>query len=169
MIKPNKVINWARAVNREAGLIQITGDKKTTPCNFCAKGAGPFEGCFTAGNDIAQGACGNCHYNSEGRRCTFHTSEQQETLAKAAIRNTRAAETHKYASKSPKTDRKRKRGKQDDEEEDTGAQTSPLQHAPPAFNPALPPWANMGAFASPYGMQLGAFASPYGMQFVAQG
>lgn len=112
------------------------------PCENCRRGTGPFEdGCFTGGASIAHGACGNCHYNSEGKRCTYHSSKQQEEAAK---------ESAKESAKSAKRDRKRKRAMQREEEEDSDSPASPKQQPPPAFNPTHPPWANAAGYTGPY-------------------
>ncbi len=70
-----KQIKLGRAVNVEAALIQTCGTLAEKQCQHCKKGSGPFEGCFTV-DGIASGACGNCHYNSEGQRCTFHSKSK---------------------------------------------------------------------------------------------
>lgn len=71
IMRSGRTINWDRPVNVEAVLIQITGSGVYPECSHCAKKLGPFEGCITAAG-IANGSCGNCHYNSEGTRCDLH-------------------------------------------------------------------------------------------------
>lgn len=59
--------------------MQARGDLNTTPCNSCARGAGPFDtGCasFSAGYGPGMkvpfgGACANCFWGGQGGRCTL--------------------------------------------------------------------------------------------------
>jgi hypothetical protein len=80
-----RTLNVERRANYEALLIQATGELPEQECERCVSGWGPFTECVTspiAGN----GACGNCHYNSQGTKCGYHR------------RNTDTAK--KYGSKS---------------------------------------------------------------------
>ncbi len=46
----------------------------------CKKGSGPFRQCVTT--QFGTGACGNCHYNSESGRCSFHKTKKQKRAGK---------------------------------------------------------------------------------------
>ena len=64
--------NWLRAVNTEAVLITGTGDQNIKPYKSCESILGPFpNGCFSF-RGIAYNVCGNCHYNSEGKRYDYY-------------------------------------------------------------------------------------------------
>jgi hypothetical protein len=59
--------------------VQARGNHNATPCNSCARGAGPFKtGCvsfssgYGPGNKIPfGGACANCFWGGQGGRCTL--------------------------------------------------------------------------------------------------
>ncbi|OAF54303.1 hypothetical protein VC83_06610 [Pseudogymnoascus destructans] len=59
--------------------VQARGNDNATPCNSCARGAGPFEtGCvsfssgYGPGNKVPfGGACANCFWGGQGGRCTL--------------------------------------------------------------------------------------------------
>jgi hypothetical protein len=59
----------ARASNLEAVLVQHTG-QTVSGCTHCAGGSGPWVDCVVAPGFLS-GSCANCHYGSEGGRCSF--------------------------------------------------------------------------------------------------
>ena len=55
----------------EAFLAQIVGTEHAAdPCTHCASGSGVFAQCVTV-EGLFSGSCANCHYGSEGARCSF--------------------------------------------------------------------------------------------------
>ncbi|KXX74932.1 hypothetical protein MMYC01_207828 [Madurella mycetomatis] len=72
----SRVLNWDRPTNREAALMQVTGwDPDISECVSCQGNTGPFLNCIVS--DICgNGSCANCHYNSEGKRCSFRQAEE---------------------------------------------------------------------------------------------
>ncbi|KAL2134194.1 hypothetical protein VTI74DRAFT_815 [Chaetomium olivicolor] len=73
-------LNWKRAANLEAFLMQIMGNEAEELCQSCEKGNGPFKGCILSPTSCGNGACANCHYNSESTRCTFHQASKEKNL-----------------------------------------------------------------------------------------
>jgi hypothetical protein len=59
-----------RAVNQEAAMAQLRGQVCADACEHCKKGSGPFESCVVL-RGFFKGSCANCHYGSEGKRCSF--------------------------------------------------------------------------------------------------
>ena len=70
VLRPSRAVNWARGVNQEAVLAQTRGAPPPTPCASCARGAGPFTTCVVVAERLG-GSCANCHYGSEGTRCSL--------------------------------------------------------------------------------------------------
>lgn len=70
-----------RATNLEAMLLGITGDAADPECTTCQSGSGPFVGCFSVAG-VAGNSCSNCHYNSEGTRCSFRTKATRKRGAR---------------------------------------------------------------------------------------
>ena len=60
----------ARAANWEAGLAQVVGTAPSSECSSCAREAGPFTTCQVVEGEL-RGSCANCHYGSEGSRCSL--------------------------------------------------------------------------------------------------
>jgi hypothetical protein len=61
----------SRLANMEALLGQMVGTEHVTdPCAQCTAGSGVWVQCVTVLN-IFTGVCANCHYGSEGTRCSF--------------------------------------------------------------------------------------------------
>ena len=58
--------------NSAAALIQLKGEVREgdAACQPCKQGRGVFKQCI-ANPPLAQGVCGNCHYNGQSWRCTF--------------------------------------------------------------------------------------------------
>lgn len=63
-------VNTDRAANFEALLVQRVGEQQAPACSHCRSGYGPWTLCVTS-NGLLSGSCANCHYNSEGSRCSF--------------------------------------------------------------------------------------------------
>lgn len=82
ILRPDKQVNLTsskRTQNLEAIGIQITGRLDDRgPCTACSEGKGHFVDCFTLGEGIAMGACGNCHYNSKGSKCSYRTQRREQ-------------------------------------------------------------------------------------------
>lgn len=62
----------ARAANVESALAQARGVVAAQPCTSCARGGGPFSECVVLAGQLL-GSCANCHYGSEGARCSFRS------------------------------------------------------------------------------------------------
>ncbi|KAF2179672.1 hypothetical protein K469DRAFT_798433 [Zopfia rhizophila CBS 207.26] len=62
----------ARPTNLEAALAQRSGTLAPAPCTACARGGGPFTTCVVV-TSYLNGSCSNCHYSSEGARCSLRT------------------------------------------------------------------------------------------------
>lgn len=60
----------ARPVNLEARLGQMTGQVSTPTCTHCAGNAGVWSLCVVVAGHF-KGSCANCHYGSEGARCSL--------------------------------------------------------------------------------------------------
>ena len=60
----------ARAPNAEAALAQSRGTIAPQACASCVRGGGPFTECVLVAGQL-RGSCANCHYGSEGARCSF--------------------------------------------------------------------------------------------------
>jgi Protein of unknown function (DUF3716) len=59
-----------RSPNVEAILAQVRGTEEPEPCMSCIRRGGPFAQCVTV-NGWMRGSCANCHYGSEGPRCSL--------------------------------------------------------------------------------------------------
>jgi Protein of unknown function (DUF3716) len=68
--RTSKTLDLQRSSNREAYLAQCVGAVKTAPCKSCLKGQGPWQGCVVVAGFLKE-SCANCHYNGEGKRCSF--------------------------------------------------------------------------------------------------
>ena len=60
----------SRIQNYEAAVGTVVGSVASSPCSHCAAGSGCFARCVTVANRFG-GSCTNCHYNSEGSRCSL--------------------------------------------------------------------------------------------------
>lgn len=69
---PGRTAKLTRASNMEAALVQSTGQVQLVPCAHCGRGYGPWSGCVAAAGFLT-GSCANCHYGSEGSRCSLRT------------------------------------------------------------------------------------------------
>jgi len=72
----------SRAQNVEAALAQARGTVAAQPCASCVRGGGPFIECVVVAGQLG-GSCANCHYGSEGARCSFRNCKhlQQGNLS----------------------------------------------------------------------------------------
>ncbi|KAL2760240.1 hypothetical protein ACRALDRAFT_1067162 [Sodiomyces alcalophilus JCM 7366] len=70
ILREPKELNLSRPSNREAVMMTIVGTAAPTECKSCTKKDGPFDGCFVVPG-VARGSCNNCHWNSEGIKCSF--------------------------------------------------------------------------------------------------
>ncbi|KAK4151274.1 hypothetical protein C8A00DRAFT_17312, partial [Chaetomidium leptoderma] len=65
-----RTLTLNRTYNFEAALMQLTGVEAEDQYDTCKKHTGPFATCVVS--DICSGgSCASCHYNSEGKRCSF--------------------------------------------------------------------------------------------------
>ena len=70
-VREGRTITTGRSSNIEAFLAQMVGTEYVAdPCNHCASGSGVFTQCVTV-NGLFAASCANCHYGSEGARCSF--------------------------------------------------------------------------------------------------
>jgi hypothetical protein len=72
-LRSGRTTNLTRASNMEAALAQMTGQVQSVACTHCGSGNGPWEGCVVADRSL-NSSCANCHYGSEGARCSFRKS-----------------------------------------------------------------------------------------------
>ncbi|KAL2275335.1 hypothetical protein FJTKL_02131 [Diaporthe vaccinii] len=120
--KTKRGLNLQRVINLMATGMQIidTARNGTKACDHCQKGRGPFAECVVV-EGFAAGACGNCHWNSEGSRCDSHPSKAN------APAGTPAKKSRKHKVETPATVEKPARKKR------------PKRHAEePAEQPANP-------------------------------
>lgn len=64
-----------RKKNVEALVIQTVGDIAPSPCVSCQNGHGPFPICVTVPPKYGQPACGGCHWDKQGFRCSFNADD----------------------------------------------------------------------------------------------
>ena len=78
-LRPGKVLRGLAKgqANLESVLGQQRGEVKGGPdaCHHCQLSRGPFEECVTVDGMLNQ-SCTNCHYNSEGSRCSFRSTQE---------------------------------------------------------------------------------------------
>ena len=82
--RPGKVLLWVRAINHEALLASTRGQLATTPCNSCKHGSGPVTQCIVV-HPMLKGSCTNCHYNSQGARCSLRPSKYSHPTLRSII------------------------------------------------------------------------------------
>jgi hypothetical protein len=70
ILRPGRTINTARPTNLEALLGQMTGQVNSSKCTHCAGGSGRWSACVSVPGFFGS-SCANCHYGSEGRRCSL--------------------------------------------------------------------------------------------------
>lgn len=73
-LRPGKVLKINRKPNQDAALGFTRGEKAEPACTSCKTGCGPFTECIVVPN-MYKGSCTNCHYGSEGVRCSFRFSK----------------------------------------------------------------------------------------------
>lgn len=70
-VRDGRTVNLGRNTNIEAVMAQHAGTVHPhRPCGHCASGAGVWTECVTV-TGLLLGSCANCHYGSEGARCSF--------------------------------------------------------------------------------------------------
>jgi hypothetical protein len=70
VLRPGRTTNPARPANLEAELGQFTGQVHAAGCTHCAGGSGVWTVCVVVAGFFG-GSCANCHYGSEGARCSL--------------------------------------------------------------------------------------------------
>jgi hypothetical protein len=70
VLRPGRTTNPARPANLEAKLGQFTGQVHASGCTHCAGGSGVWTVCVVVAGFFG-GSCANCHYGSEGARCSL--------------------------------------------------------------------------------------------------
>jgi hypothetical protein len=70
VLRPGRTPNPARPSNLEAELGQFVGQARATECTHCAKESGVWTVCVVVAGFFG-GSCANCHYGSEGGRCSL--------------------------------------------------------------------------------------------------
>ncbi|KAH8725820.1 hypothetical protein GQ44DRAFT_771775 [Phaeosphaeriaceae sp. PMI808] len=70
-----------RAVNIEAVMLQAVGENQKPPCKSCTNEAGPFTVCVSIPG-VCKNTCANCHYGSEGTRCTLREAYGENGIKK---------------------------------------------------------------------------------------
>jgi hypothetical protein len=70
VLRPGRTTNPRRPANLEAELGQFTGQVHASGCTHCAGGAGVWTVCVVVAGFFG-GSCANCHYGSEGARCSL--------------------------------------------------------------------------------------------------
>ena len=73
-LRPGKVLQMNRNTNQDAALGFTRGKKAELSCTSCKTGFGPFTECIVVPN-MYKGSCTNCHYGSDGARCSFRSSK----------------------------------------------------------------------------------------------
>ena len=68
--KGRENLNLGYKKNHEAALGQTRGELAAAACADCLKQNGPFAECVVVANRFV-GACCNCHYSSQGHRCSL--------------------------------------------------------------------------------------------------
>lgn len=70
-LREGRTVNYGRNTNVEAAMAQNAGTEHVTDaCLHCAGGSGVWTECVTV-SGLLTGSCANCHYGSEGARCSF--------------------------------------------------------------------------------------------------
>lgn len=74
LLRPGKVLQMNRTTNQDAILGFTRGQKAKPACTSCKTGFGPCTECIVVPN-MFKGSCTNCHYGSDGARCSFRAGE----------------------------------------------------------------------------------------------
>jgi hypothetical protein len=70
-IREGRTVTTTRPTNMEALMGQMVGSEHVAdPCMHCTAGSGVWTECITV-DGMFTGSCANCHYGSEGTRCSF--------------------------------------------------------------------------------------------------
>ena len=76
-LRPGRVsLNFNLIKNQQAALGQICGDLALAACQRCANSKGPFVECVVVQGRFSRSCC-NCHYSSQGLKCTFREIGKQ--------------------------------------------------------------------------------------------
>ena len=70
VLRPGRGITYNKSQNAEAEIGQYVGQLAGRPCTHCAGGSGCWTECVVVAG-FFRGSCCNCHYASEGSRCSF--------------------------------------------------------------------------------------------------
>ena len=76
--RQGRMVTTARASNLEAYYGQYTGKVNVPECTHCAGGSGPWTLCVSVAGHF-RGSCANCHYGSEGARCSLRKYNPDQT------------------------------------------------------------------------------------------
>lgn len=69
-LRAGRTTNPARPSNLEAEIGQMVGQVQPLGCTHCVGGSGTWTQCVVVPGFFG-GSCANCHYGSEGSRCSF--------------------------------------------------------------------------------------------------
>ncbi|KAH7351365.1 hypothetical protein BKA65DRAFT_583794 [Rhexocercosporidium sp. MPI-PUGE-AT-0058] len=97
VLRPGRTFSGGRSSNLEAQLVQITGQVVLPGCEHCQKGAGLWTLCVQNPRFLGK-SCGNCHYSSEGARCSLRRVAGPPPAAAAAAIAAAAAASPSSAS-----------------------------------------------------------------------
>lgn len=78
VLRPGRTSTRTRPSNLEAEFGQATGQVRAPRCAHCARGSGCWTECVVVAGFFG-GSCANCHYGSEGARCSFRMYNQHFT------------------------------------------------------------------------------------------
>jgi hypothetical protein len=80
--------------NCEAALAYSRGQvlEGATACRSCKTGRGPFAKCIVVKGHL-KGSCSNCHYNSEGARCSFRSLDSVSASSSTIAKQSKAPES----------------------------------------------------------------------------
>ena len=70
LLRHDKTLQFNRTTNKDAILAFTRGEVAVPSYTSCEAGAGPFTECINV-KDMFKRSCSNCHYGSEGARCSF--------------------------------------------------------------------------------------------------
>src|SRR5271163_4451544 len=73
-LRPGRNLNTARPANQEAYLGQIAGVLAGSACSHCDRGFGVWGECVVVAGEFG-GSCCNCHFGSEGARCSLRVGK----------------------------------------------------------------------------------------------
>ncbi|XTI88683.1 hypothetical protein V2W45_512884 [Cenococcum geophilum] len=122
----------ARAPNAEAALAQSRGTVALQACASYARGGGPFtEYVLVAGQ--LRGSYANCHYSSEGARCSFRASSTPATAIAATlpVRYSRASSRASSRAPVPPATATTAAANDDDDDDDDDNDNNKEEEAPP--------------------------------------